>query len=66
MHVQLEDLQDLDASFLRACEHSVAFLPEELAGSEEGLGLLELPAHDVAPLVELEREIAVRLNPLGK
>ncbi len=64
----------------------MSFLPKELASAQEWLRVLELPAHDVAPLVELgrsrggevsqmnetrgdqthlEREVAVRANPLG-
>mmetsp|Transcript_3892 Transcript_3892/g.9166 ORF Transcript_3892/g.9166 Transcript_3892/m.9166 type:complete len:306 (+) Transcript_3892:1190-2107(+) len=44
----------------------VPLLPEELAGADEGRRVLELPAHDVAPLVKLEREISVRPDPLGE
>lgn len=42
----------------------VTFLPEELPGPEEGDGVLELPTDDVGPLIQLERQIAVRANPL--
>lgn len=43
----------------------VAFLPEELAGAEEGLWVLEFPADDGVPLVELEGEVAVGADPFG-
>ncbi len=41
----------------------VAFLPEELGGAEEE-PRPELPPHDVGPLVEEERQVAVALQPL--
>ena len=44
----------------------MAFLPEELARTEEGGWVLELPADHVGPLIDLEREITVGANPLGK
>lgn len=43
----------------------VAFLPEELAGAEEGLWVLEFPADDGVPLVEFEGEVAVGADPFG-
>jgi hypothetical protein len=43
----------------------VALLPQELSGSEERLRVLELPSDDRVPLVELEREVSVRVDPLG-
>lgn len=44
---------------------SVALLPEELTGAEEGLRVLEFPADDRVPLVEFEWEIAVGADPFG-
>jgi len=44
----------------------VAFLPQELSRAQERSGVFELPAHHIAPLVELERKIAVRSDPLLK
>lgn len=41
----------------------MAFLPEELGGAEEEPGA-EFPAHDVGPLVDEEREVAVALDPV--
>ena len=41
----------------------VAFLPEELGGTQEE-PRAELPPHDVGPLVEEERQVAVALQPL--
>ena len=42
----------------------VALLPEELAGAQEE-ARPQLPAHDVGPLVEQQRQVAVALDPLG-
>ena len=42
----------------------VALLPEELARAEEQ-ARAQLPAHDVGPLVEQQRQVAVALHPLG-
>ena len=42
----------------------VSFLPEELGRPQERPRHL-LPAHDVRPLVEQDRQIAPRLDPLG-
>ena len=42
----------------------VALLPEELAGAQEEAGP-QLPAHDVGPLVQQQRQVAVALDPLG-
>ena len=44
---------------------SVALLPEELSRANEGSGVLELPSHYVCPLVQREREVSVRMDPLG-
>src|SRR3989475_11169034 len=41
----------------------VAFLPEEFGGAQKETGA-QLPAHDVAPLVQQERQIAIALDPL--
>ena len=42
----------------------VAFLPEEFGGAQEKAGA-HFPAHDVAPLVDEQGQIAVALDPLG-
>ena len=42
----------------------VALLPQELAGAQEQAGP-QLPAHDVGPLVQEQRQVAVALDPLG-
>src|SRR5437899_648794 len=41
------------------------FLPQEFRGAEEQPGP-ELPAHDIGPLVQEQRQIAVALDPLGE
>ena len=43
----------------------MAFLPEELSGSDEWGWVLEFPSDDVGPLVELEWEVSVTLDPVG-
>ena len=73
--VIVEDLQHLLLCLLLRGEGAVALLrvretvsthlPEEFAGSDEGGGMLELPANDVRPLVETEREVAVSTDPSG-
>src|SRR6476620_10880269 len=40
----------------------VTFLPEKLGGAQED-SRSQLPAHDVGPLVEKQREIAVAADP---
>ena len=42
----------------------VALLPQELGGAQEQ-ARAQLPAHDVGPLVEQQRQVAVALHPLG-
>jgi hypothetical protein len=42
----------------------VAFLPVELERAQEQAGA-HFPAHNIAPLVNQNRQIAVRFNPLG-
>ena len=43
----------------------VAFLPEELGGAEEKTRA-HLPAHDIAPLIDQQRQITVAFHPAGK
>ena len=40
----------------------VPFLPKELAGPQEHPGA-HFPAHNIGPLIELERQITPALNP---
>ena len=44
----------------------MALLPQELTGSQKGGGVLELPTHNIAPLVQVQREVTVGPDPLGK
>ena len=41
----------------------VPLLPEKLSRSQERSGILELPTHNIAPLVDLQRKISVTANP---
>mmetsp|Transcript_35021 Transcript_35021/g.53759 ORF Transcript_35021/g.53759 Transcript_35021/m.53759 type:complete len:601 (-) Transcript_35021:128-1930(-) len=62
--VIVEDLENPLGGVLLVSVGSVALLPEELAGSDEGSGVLELPSDDVSPLVDLEGEVSVGTDPL--
>mmetsp|Transcript_16181 Transcript_16181/g.33201 ORF Transcript_16181/g.33201 Transcript_16181/m.33201 type:complete len:762 (+) Transcript_16181:84-2369(+) len=64
--VQLQRLPDHDVGVVVGCVGRVSLLPEELAGAQEGGGVLELPADDVGPLVELEGEVAVGFDPVAE
>ena len=44
----------------------MSLLPEELACANKWRGVLELPTHNVSPLVEQERQVTVRVNPLAE
>ena len=48
---------------LLSSKGAVTLLPEELSGPEEGLGVFELPSHDVTPLVQLDGQVTVGLYP---
>ena len=63
--VQIENLQHLLVGFGLVCESAVPLAPQELAGAEEGDRVFELPSHDVAPLVQPERQVSVAADPLG-
>lgn len=43
----------------------VTFLPKELSCSDEWGGMLELPTDNVSPLVETQRKVSVRFDPLA-
>lgn len=63
--VPVKDCQDLGLSSCLSLVRGVAFLPEELAGAEEGLWVLEFPADNRVPLVELKGKIAVGADPFS-
>eukprot|EP01137_Pigoraptor_chileana_P007188 Opistho-2@52440 len=65
LRIQLKNLQHFHIGLGLCGKGSVALLPEELARADKGRRVLELPPHDIAPLIELEREVPVRLNPLS-
>ena len=79
--VQLEDLEHLLLRLAPTGERRVALLPQEFPGPQERRRMLELPAlqstghtvaygsgtdHDIAPLVQTDGQIAMRLNPFGE
>ena len=43
----------------------MSFLPQELPGSDEWSWMFEFPSNDVGPLVELEWQVSVTLDPIG-
>ncbi len=47
---------------LTCAEHGVTLLPQELAGAKEGRGVLELPADNVGPLVQAQRQVTGHNN----
>ena len=63
--VQVQNLDDLLMGSILGQMSSVALLPQELTGSQERLGVLELPSHNGVPLVELEGKVTVTSDPLG-
>lgn len=65
LSVELKNVEDFLVSIGLVKEGGVAFLPEEFSGTEERLRVLEFPSDDRVPLVELEREVSVRVDPLG-
>ena len=63
--VDLEHLPGLGNAFLVGGVGRVALLPEELAGAQEH-PRPQLPAHDVGPLVDEERQVPIGADPLGE
>ncbi len=61
----VEDAQRVGQRVLLGGMRRVPLLPQELAGAQEEPGP-QLPAHDVGPLVDQERQVAVALHPLGE
>ena len=64
--VQFQDLPDLVLGLFLGAEGRVPLLPEELARADERRRVLELPPHDVGPLVEPEGQVAPRADPVGE
>jgi hypothetical protein len=44
----------------------VTLLPQELTSSQKWSGVLEFPSDNVGPLIQLERQITVTLDPITK
>src|ERR671917_1519888 len=55
--VDAQHPQGLFAGLLRGSVDGVALLPEDLDGAQEGAGDL-LPAHEIGPLVDQDRQVA--------
>ena len=64
--VEVQDLADLVLGLLAGPEGGVALLPQELPRADERRRVLELPPHDVCPLVEPQGEVAPRADPVGE
>ena len=63
--IDLEHLQRLRNSIVAVRVRRMAFLPKELGGAQEQ-ARAHLPAHDVRPLVDQQRQIAITLDPALK
>ncbi|KAI3481826.1 hypothetical protein L1887_55534 [Cichorium endivia] len=57
--VVVQDLQNLLAGLCLSHVRGVTLLPQELSRAKERNGVLELPSHNVVPLVELQRQVTV-------
>jgi hypothetical protein len=64
--VQIQRLHDGLVGLGKGRVRRVSFLPQKLASAQKGRGVLEFPRHHVALLSELERQIAVTLDPSEK
>jgi hypothetical protein len=64
--IVIENISYKHVGLIVCCMSSVTLLPEELARSNEGRGMLEFPANDVRPLVEQQRQVTIRVDPLCK
>jgi hypothetical protein len=64
--VMIKNCSNKNVGLIVCCVSSVALLPEKLARSNEGRGMLEFPANDVRPLVEQQRQVTIRVDPLCK
>lgn len=65
LSVEIENVENFLVSIGLVEEGGVAFLPEKFSGTKERLGVLEFPSDDRVPLVKLEGEISVRVDPFG-
>lgn len=65
LSVEIKNVENFLVSIGLVEEGGVAFLPEEFSGTKERLGVLEFPSDDRVPLVKLEGEISVRVDPFG-
>ena len=63
IRVNLEHLQGFHHRLVAVGMGGVAFLPEELGGAQEK-SRAHFPAHNIRPLVDEQRKIAVALHPL--
>ena len=62
--VQIKGLHDHNVGIVVTDVGGVALLPQEFTRTEEGGGVLELPPDHVGPLIELEGQIAMALDPV--
>mmetsp|Transcript_34071 Transcript_34071/g.71682 ORF Transcript_34071/g.71682 Transcript_34071/m.71682 type:complete len:431 (+) Transcript_34071:797-2089(+) len=64
--IQIQRLFHHNIRILKGSMGRVSLLPQKFARAQERRGILELPSHDVGPLVQLERQVAMAANPIRK
>jgi hypothetical protein len=64
--IKLQGLHDHRIGVFERSMSSVTFLPQKLTRSQKGGWKFELPSNNVTPLVELQRKISVRFDPIRK
>ena len=63
--VQFQGIHDHFVRFFKRGVRRMAFLPQEFTCTQKGRGVLEFPTHHIGPLIELEGQVTMRLNPVG-
>ena len=63
--VDLQHLPGFRFRFLACSVRGMAFLPQEFTGPQES-PWPQFPAHHIGPLIDQQRQVAIRLNPIGK
>mmetsp|Transcript_29181 Transcript_29181/g.61977 ORF Transcript_29181/g.61977 Transcript_29181/m.61977 type:complete len:300 (+) Transcript_29181:1047-1946(+) len=64
--VQIQRLHHHLISILVRRMRRMTLLPQKLPRSQKRSGILELPPHDVTPLIQLQRQIPMTSNPISK
>lgn len=61
----LDQVGEFD-SFFTGGVSCVTLLPKELSSANEGSRMLEFPPHNIGPLIQFHRQIAMGLDPFSK